>query len=282
MHPALIPFKFAALFPNIRPWVLSLANVWPAYYVKPNFAIWEVFHILALIVLGGASIIVGLRLIRSGLTDEAPSQVWRDMKLYLHIGIWGVFVTGVLIGMANAERLYDSAAFMAKMLCLAGGIILIYGSTRSIAKADGVVSPAAFAFGVVGVLFWLAALLTFLTGGLITPGLYHMLTAAALIAAFVTRGRLRWVYLAGLALILCTMFVTTHLVLKPDDFKHADPANVALAWIAAIWIFGCAGWRTYVTTRDMPRQEIFVRMIGYATILIWVTAGAAGRWIAFA
>lgn len=281
MHPAL-PLKFSGLFPNAHGWVANLANVWPAYYVKPNFAVWEVFHILALVVLGGASIIVGLRLIRSGLTEEAPSQVWRDMRLYLNIGIGGVFVTGILIGMANAERLYDSAAFMAKMMCLAGGIILIYGSTRSIAKADGQVSTAAYAWGAVGLLFWVAAILVFLSGGLITPGLYHMLTAAALIAAFVTRGRLRWIYLVGLAVILAAMFVTTHLVLKPDDFKDADPANVTLAWIAAIWIFGCAGWRTFVTTRGMAGQEVFVRIIGYATILVWVTAAAAGRWIAFA
>ena len=282
MHPALIPLKFSALLPNIRPWVLNLANIWPAPFVKPNFAIFEVFHILTLIVLGGSSIVVGLRLIRTGLTEERPSTVWDDMKLYLHIGIWGVFLTGIVIGMANAERLYDSAAFMAKMMCLLGGIILVYGSTRSIAKADGVVSTGAYVWGAIGVLFWIAAIAVFLTGGLITPGLYHMLTAAALIAAFVTRGRLRWIYLIGLALILCAMFVTTHVIFKMDDTVHGDPANVVLAWIAAAWIFGCAGWRTWVTTRGMPGQEVFVRIVGYVTILIWVTAAAAGRWIAFA
>ena len=222
MHAAL-PLKFSGFFPTIHPWVANLANIWPATFVKPNFAIFEVFHILTLIMLGGASIIVGLRLIRSGVTDEEPSQVWRDMRLYLHIGIWGVFATGILIGMANAERLYDSAAFLAKMLCLAGGIILVFGSTRSIALADGAVSRGAYAWGIVGLLFWLGAILVFLTGGLITPGLYHMLTAAALIAAFVTRGRLRWIYLAGLAAILVAMFVTTHVILKIDDYKHADP-----------------------------------------------------------
>lgn len=282
MNPALFPLKFSGLLPGLRPWVSNLANVWPAYYVKPNFAVWEVFHILALVILGGASIMVGLRLIGVGVTEEKPSTIWKDMRLYLHIGIAGVTVTGVLIGMANAERLYDSAAFTAKILCLVAGVILIYGATRPIARSDGAVSTAAFAAGGVGVALWLFAVVVFLTGGLITPGLYHMLTAAALIATFVTRGRLRWVYLAGLAVILVAMYVTTHLILKPDDFKHADPANVTLAWIAAAWIFGCAGWRTYTTTRATPRREIFVRVIGYATILVWVTAAAGGRWIAFA
>ena len=47
--------KFSQLFPHLRPWVLNLVNIWPAYYVKPNFAIWEVFHILSLVILGGSA-----------------------------------------------------------------------------------------------------------------------------------------------------------------------------------------------------------------------------------
>ena len=274
--------KFSVLFPHLRPWVQNLSNVWPAYYVKPNFAIWEVFHILTLVILGGASVLVGLRLVGVGVTEEKPSDVYKDMRLWLHVGIWGVFLTGVLIGMANAERLYDSAAFMAKILCLVGGIALVYGATRPVALSDGAVSTGALVWGAVGFVLWLLAILTFLTGGLITPGLYHLLTAAALITAFITRGRLRWLYLAGLGAIFLAMYLATHVILKPDDYKHADPANVALAWIAAAWIFGCGGFQLFRANRGATAQGLFVKALGCVTILIWVTAAAGGRWIAFA
>ena len=282
MHPALFPLKFSGLFPQLRPWVTNLANVWPAYYVKPYFAGWEVLHILTLVILGGASIIIGLRLIGAGVTEEKPSDIYKDMRLYLTIGIVGVFVTGVLIGMANAERLYDSAAFTAKMICLLGGVILVYGATRPVALADGAVSRGALVSGAVGMALWLFAIVVFLTGGLITPGLYHLLTAAALIAAFVTRGRLRWIYLGGLVLVLCSMFVATHVILKPEDVVRADPVNVVLAWIAAAWIFGCIGVQAFTANRHATPQGLFVKAIGYVTIFIWVTAAAGGRWIAFA
>lgn len=270
------------IFPHLRPWVQNLSNVWPAYYVKPNFAVWEVFHILTLVILGGASILIGLRLMNAGVTEEKPSDVYKDMRLWVHVGLWGVFLTGILIGMANAERLYDSAAFTAKMLCLFGGIALIYGATRPIALSDGQVSTGSLIWGGVGIGMWLLAILVFLTGGLVTPGLYHLLTAAALIVAFVLRGRVRLIYAAGLAVILLAMYLATHVILKPDDFAHADPANVTLAWIAAIWIFGCAGWQGFMSAKGQPASALFVKTIGYVTILIWVTAAAGGRWIAFA
>jgi hypothetical protein len=274
--------KFSTLFPHLRPWVNHLAHVWPAYYVKPTFAGWEILHILALVILGGAAILIGLRLIGVGVTEEAPSEVYTNLRLWVHTGVIGVIVTGVLIGMANAERLYDSAAFTAKMLCLLAGVLVTYGAMRPIALADGRVGTAALAWGIAALAVWALAIFVFLTGGLITPGLYHMLTAAALIVLFVTPGRARWVYLAGLLAILLSMYVTTHVIIPTDDLKRADPANVALAWIAAAWIFGMAGWRLFNSRGEVMGDAIFAKAVGYATILIWVTGAAAGRWIAFA
>lgn len=279
--------KFSILFPQLRGWVDNLANVWPAYYVKPNFAVWEVFHIVTLVMLGGASILIGLRLNNVGVTEEKPSEVYKDMRPWLHAGIWGVVISGVLIGMANAERLYDSAAFLAKMLCLAGGIALVYGATRPVALSDGQVSKGAMFWAAVGTICWLLAVLVFLTGGLIPPGLFHLLTGAALIAAFVTRGRLRWLYVAGLGLIVAAMYVIGHIILNPEDLAKTDPANVTLGWIAAVWIFGCAGYQMLRSSRGDKAngpiaRSLFVKALGYLTILIWVTAAAGGRWIAFA
>lgn len=273
--------KFSVLFPHLRGWVGNLANVWPAPFVKPNFAVFEVFHILTLIILGGASILIGLRLMNSGVTEERPSEVYADMRPWVHVGVWGVTISGILIGMANAERLYDSSAFLAKILCLVGGIALVYGATRPVALADGVMSRGAAIWTAVGAVLWLAAVYVFLTGGLIVPGLYHLATAGALIAAFVLRGRMRWIFVAGIAVMLVVMFLTTHVFIKADDYAHADPANVLLSWITGLWILGFLGGRMFTTSRE-GGPTIPVQALAVLTIVIWVTAAAGGRWIAFA
>jgi hypothetical protein len=274
--------KFSQLFPHLRPWVLNLVNIWPAYYVKPNFAIWEVFHILALVILGGSAILIGLRLIGFGLTEEKPSDIYKNLRVWLNTGVIGVVVTGVLIGMANAERLYDSSAFLVKMIALLAGVILVYGATRPIALADGAVSGGAKLATAAALLIWLFGILVFLTGGLITPGLFHVLTAAALIVLFVTKGRLRWIYLGGVGVILLAMYLATHVIIMRDDLVHSDPANVALAWVMALWIFGAAAWQVFAARKDPAAAALIPKIVGYATILIWVSAAAAGRWIAFA
>ena len=272
---------FADLLPHAKPWVQHLILVWPAYVVKPNFAVWEVFHILSLILLGGCTILIGLRLTGGGLTEEPPSEIYRNLRGWLHLGVVGIIVTGILIGMANAERLYASAAFLVKMLALLSAVIFTYGVTRPVALADGRVSAASAAFAALALAVYAVGVVVFLTGGLITPGLFHVMTAAALIVLVVVRGRARVVYAAGVAVILLAMYLATHVFIGPDDLARSDPANVALAWVMALWIAGAAllqAWRGL----QGAQAGAMTRVTGYATILIWVTAGAAGRWIAFA
>jgi hypothetical protein len=219
--------------PAARPWVENLVNVWPTPYVKPNFAIWEVGHILSLIALGGATILMNLRLIGVGLTQESPSEIYRNLRAVQTIGAVGIVITGVLIGMANAERLYDSAAFIVKMLALIGGLILTYGVSR----------PTA-------------------------------ITAAALLVLFVTRGRVRIVY-AG---VLAALVLAQELAARVTD---RDSINISFAVAIAAWIVGTAlvqFFRADQGEEDGPLTKI----IGCATILVWLTGAAAGRWIAFA
>lgn len=268
-------------FPHARPWVENLVNVWPTPFVKPQFAWWEILHVLSLITLGGTSILMNLRLIGVGLTQEPPSELYRSLKLWQTVGIVGIVVTGVLIGMANAERLYDSAAFIVKMLALIGGIILTYGASRPVARADGAVSMMAKAWFALGMAFWLAALWVFAVSDLISPGVFHIITAAALIVLFATKGRGRLVYLGVLIPMIVLQFIWTHFIVKPDDYDHLNPVNITFAWLFAAWIVGTALFQLFRAGRGTQGGPL-TKVIGYAAILVWVTAAAAGRWIAFA
>jgi hypothetical protein len=277
--------KFSILLPHLRPWILGLDKVWPAYIVKPNFAYWEVLHILAIIIVGGISILLGLRLIGYGLTEEKPSELYKNLKVWLHTGVIGVTVTGVLIGMANAERLYDSPAFVVKLLSLIAGIILAYGALKPILLADGAVPFKAKVWGTMGLLVWLPGLWVFLTGGLLTPGIFHVMSAAALIVLFVTRGRLCWIYAAGVAVLLLAFFMATHVFIKAGDLPNSDKANIAISVVTGLRSAGCAAAQIWANRTRPTGAEgggpVFAKVVGYAAILVWFCAAAAGRWIAF-
>ena len=267
--------------PGLRPWVQHLDQVWPAYIIKPQFASWEVLHILSLVILGGSAILMNLRLAGAGLTEEAPSEVYRSLRRWQDIGVIWIIISGVLIGMANAERLYDSTAFVVKIVALISGIVLTYGASRPIARADGQVSGSARIWFLVGAALWLLSIAIFSTAVLANPGLFHVLMAAALMVLFLTRGRARLVFAAGLAVLVVGQIIVTHGLIPADDLARLDPFNKAYAVALALWIIGNAG-REVFRPEGGGDEARLAKLVGYASILVWVTAAAAGRWIAFA
>jgi len=77
-------------FPHLADWVANLDDIFPGKQIKPWFAQWEVGHILSLIVLGGTSILLNLRLIGVGLIDEPPSEMHRNLKVWAWVGMIGI------------------------------------------------------------------------------------------------------------------------------------------------------------------------------------------------
>lgn len=267
--------------PQIAPWIATLDDVWPGVAVKPYFAHWEVAHLLSLTVLGGTSLLLNLRLIGFGLTDQRPSELRQDLLLWLNLGVLGILTTGILIGTSNPDRLYSSEAFTAKMLGLTAALILTYGVSLPVAKADGRAGLGARIAAVLGLAVWALSIWVFATAKLINPGLWHVITAAALIVLFVSRGLTRIVYGFGLGSLIVAQFVTTHFIIPPDDFARLDPANKAFAWVFAVWIVGAAAMQLIATGRG-EHGGPFTKGMAYAAILVWITTAAAGRWIAFA
>ena len=82
------------------------------------FAVTESIHLLALSVLGGAVLIVDLRLLGFGLRTHTVEEVAREAQPWF-LGSWVVIVTtGVLLFVSEPQKLYFSAPFAVKMWCL--------------------------------------------------------------------------------------------------------------------------------------------------------------------
>ncbi len=268
-------------FPHLVDWVANLDDVFPGALVKPYFAQFEVGHLLALVVLGGSSILLNLRLIGVGLTDETPREMHRNLSVWVHIGVIGIIVTGLLIGASNAERLYASEAFSAKMVGLLAGIIMTYGVTLPASRNDGDLSGASRVSAVVGLAVFAVAIWVFLSAKLANPGLWHVIFAAGLIVAYATRGLTRIVYLSGAVLLIVAQQVMTHIVFKADDYANLDPTNKAFAWGFVAWILGAAIMHAVSSGRGANGGP-FTKAMAFAAILVWVMTAAAGRWLAFA
>jgi len=268
-------------FPHLADWVANLDDVFPGKQIKPWFAQWEVGHILSLIVLGGTSILLNLRLIGVGLTDEPPSEMHRNLKVWAWVGMIGIVSTGLLIGSANAERLYTSEAFSAKMVGLLAGLILTIGVTLPASRRDGALGPAGRIAGIVGVAIFLFGVGLFLQAKLSNPGLWHVITAAGLIVLFAARGLTRIAYLGVIVLMIAAQQVLTHIVYKGDDYAHLDIVNKSFAWGFTAVILLTAIVQGVASGRSQEASPL-VKGLAFAAILVWVMTAAAGRWLAFA
>lgn len=269
------------IFPQLAAWVANLDDVFPGKQVKPYFAQWEVGHILSLIVLGGSSILLNLRLMGVGITDAPTNEVHRNLRPWVWVGVVGILITGLMIGSANAERLYTSGAFSAKMVGLVAGLILTFGVTLPTAKADGVMSGSSRLAAVAGLAVFALAAWVFLSAKLANPGLWHVIMAGALIALYATRGLIRIVFALLLAALVVGQQYVTHFVYRFDDYAKLDPANKAFAWAFVALILGTFAVQA-VSAGRAERGSSTVRLMAVAGILVWVMTAAAGRWLAFA
>ena len=106
------------------------------------FAVIESIHLLALSVIGGAVLIVDLKLLGYGIRSQTLSEVARDAQKWF-LGSWTVMiVTGLLLFWSEPQKLYYSTPFAVKMTCLLLGTIFALTVRRRVALAgEGRVSP---------------------------------------------------------------------------------------------------------------------------------------------
>jgi len=91
------------------------------------FPVIESMHLLALAVLGGAVLIVDLRLIGLGLRDRPVGEIARDARPFMIGALVVMVATGLPLFLSEPIKCYYSAAFWVKMWTLA--IALVYTFT---------------------------------------------------------------------------------------------------------------------------------------------------------
>jgi hypothetical protein len=99
------------------------------------FPVIESFHLLALALIGGAVLVVDLRLLGLGLRRQPVAQLARDARPWLVGGLSVMLVSGALLFTSEAIKCYYNPAFWSKMEFLAPALLFTFTIRRRVATA---------------------------------------------------------------------------------------------------------------------------------------------------
>ena len=100
------------------------------------FPVIESFHLLALALIGGAILVVDLRLFGLGLRRHPVAQLARDVHPWLVGGLVVMVASGILLFTSEAIKCYYNPAFWTKMTFLFPAIVFTFTVRRKVAAAD--------------------------------------------------------------------------------------------------------------------------------------------------
>ena len=118
------------------------------------FPVVEAVHLLALAVIGGAVLIVDMRLVGLGMRQQPISQVAKDAEPWLIGSLAVMLITGFMLMTSEAMRCYYNDAFWLKMWSLLFATIFTFTVRRRVAFADAVKPMWTKVVGVISVLLW--------------------------------------------------------------------------------------------------------------------------------
>jgi hypothetical protein len=100
------------------------------------FPVIESFHLLGLAVIGGAVLVVDMRLFGLGLRRQPLAQLALDAQRWLIGSLIVMLITGTLLFTSEAIKCYYHIAFWVKMTSLLMAIVFTFTVRRKVTMAD--------------------------------------------------------------------------------------------------------------------------------------------------
>lgn len=115
---------------NSSPWGHGIRDsVWLFPFV-------EIFHLLALGVLGGTILILNLRLLGFRFQSEPVSELAEDVRPWMLGSLAVMLVSGFLLFCTEAVKMYGSPAFRFKMIFLVLALVFTFTIHRKLVTSD--------------------------------------------------------------------------------------------------------------------------------------------------
>lgn len=114
------------------------------------FPMIEFVHLAALAVIGGAVLIVDMRMLGFGLKKTSVAELAKDAQPYVTASLLVMLATGIALYTSEATKCYASAAFWIKMASLLLAMIFTYTIKKRVTAAD----HASKLVGAVSIALW--------------------------------------------------------------------------------------------------------------------------------
>ena len=113
-------------FEMTGPGVIVRESVW-------MFPVLEAVHLLGLCLLGGAVLVVDLRILGLALARRPVSELASEMRPWLSGAIALLLVTGVLLFLSEAVKCFYNQAFWVKMIALPAALLFTFAVRERVA-----------------------------------------------------------------------------------------------------------------------------------------------------
>lgn len=100
------------------------------------FPIIATIHLMGLAMMGGAVLVVDLRLLGWGLRRQPVAQIARDAERWLLLSLLVSLPTGILLFMCFATKYYYLTFFWVKMASLLAVLVFTFSVRRRVTMAD--------------------------------------------------------------------------------------------------------------------------------------------------
>jgi hypothetical protein len=106
-----------------------------------RYSVWlfptiEIIHLLALGVLGGAILVINLRLLGVRFRNEPVSNLAKELQPWMTGSLAVMLVSGFFLFSSEAEKMYGNWAFRSKMLSLVLAIVFTFTWYRRVIHAE--------------------------------------------------------------------------------------------------------------------------------------------------
>lgn len=135
----------------------AMEQTWVGQTIKESlwyFPAIEAVHLLGLAMLGGAILVVDLRMLGFGLSAQPVAGVARAANRWLITAITVLLVTGTMLFLSEAVKCFYNTSFWVKMIALAIGLVFTFTVRNRVAASDSVSPAVQRLVGLFSIIVW--------------------------------------------------------------------------------------------------------------------------------
>ena len=135
----------------------ALEQTWLAMVIKESlwyFPAIEAVHLLGLALLGGAILVVDLRMLGVGLRGQAIHEVAAAAHKWLLLAIGVMLATGIPLFLSEAVKCYFNTSFWVKMVALVIGLVFTFTIRNRIASSGSASTLTCKLVGAFSIVVW--------------------------------------------------------------------------------------------------------------------------------